>query len=55
MTRRSPEYLSGLVRELVKYPAETPWLEFKHNNDNYTDTSRFLRYGVGPMADFIDC
>lgn len=34
MIRRSPEYLTGLVRELVKYPAETSWLEFKHNNDN---------------------
>ena len=34
MTRRSPEYLADLVRELLKYPTETPWLEFKHNNDN---------------------
>lgn len=25
-------YWTGLVRELCKLPAETPWLEFKHNN-----------------------
>lgn len=33
MTRdRSPEYLAGLVREYLKLPKETEWLEFKHNN-----------------------
>lgn len=32
MMRRSPEYLVGLVHELLKSPVETPWLEFKHNN-----------------------
>lgn len=33
MTRdRTPEYLIGLVQELLKYPNETEWLEFKHNN-----------------------
>lgn len=26
------ENLEKLVLELVKYPAELPWLEFKHNN-----------------------
>ena len=26
------DYLSGLVHELCKLPAETLWLEFKHNN-----------------------
>lgn len=31
-TDRSTEYLTGLVRELCKQPAETEWLEFKHNN-----------------------
>ena len=45
MTRRSPEYLAGLVREMVKYTAETLWLEVKHNNDNCADPSGFLRYG----------
>ena len=24
--------LAKLIRELIKYPNETPWLEFKHNN-----------------------
>ena len=28
------EYLEILIDELVKYPNETPWLEFKHNNYN---------------------
>ena len=45
MTRRFPEYLAGLVREMVKYPAETPWLEVKQNNDNCADASGFLCYG----------
>ena len=30
------DYLSGLVHELCKLPAETPWLEFKHNNGDPT-------------------
>ncbi|MDZ7830313.1 MAG: ATP-binding protein [Desulfobacterales bacterium] len=42
MTHRSPEYLAGLVRELVKYPAETPWLEFKHNNDNPQEMGGYI-------------
>ena len=33
MSRRVP-YLEGLVRELVKLPRETEWLEFKENNDH---------------------
>jgi ATP-dependent DNA helicase RecG len=31
-TARDPTYLESLVRELVKLPAETPWVEFKANN-----------------------
>ena len=31
---RSPEYLTGLVRELQKLAAETPWVEFKENNSD---------------------
>ena len=31
---RSPEYLSGMVRELRRLPSETEWVEFKGNNDN---------------------
>lgn len=34
MTYRTEEYLVGLVRELVKLPAELPWIEFKQNNDD---------------------
>jgi predicted HTH transcriptional regulator len=34
---RLPEnYLASLVRELCKLPAETSWLEFKHNNTDPT-------------------
>ena len=29
---RSIEYLQSLVRELIKYPDETEWIEFKCNN-----------------------
>lgn len=29
---RDPAYLQSLVRELVKLPTETPWVEFKGNN-----------------------
>ena len=28
---RPTEYLIGLVHELRKLPAETEWMEFKHN------------------------
>ena len=31
---RSDEYIVSLIRELLKQPNETEWLEFKHNNDN---------------------
>lgn len=42
MTKRSPEYLAGLVRELVKCRTETPWLEFKHNNDNPQEIGEYI-------------
>jgi predicted HTH transcriptional regulator len=29
---RTPEFLSGLVRELCKLPRETEWVELKENN-----------------------
>ncbi len=29
---RSDEYLTSLLRELCKYPTETEWVEFKHND-----------------------
>ena len=34
MEVRDPEYLRDLVRELCALPAETEWVEFKHNNTN---------------------
>lgn len=32
MTDSRTSYLESLVRELIKLPSETEWLEFKHNN-----------------------
>ena len=32
MAIRSIEYLQSLVRELIKLPSETEWIEFKGNN-----------------------
>lgn len=34
MTIRATEYLEGLVRELIRLPKETEWVEFKCNNQN---------------------
>lgn len=39
---RNDAYLVGLVRELCKLPAETPWLEFKHNNDDPQQIGEYL-------------
>jgi len=36
------EYLSGLVTELRKLPAETGWLEFKENNSNPEEIGEYL-------------
>ncbi len=41
-TDRSAEYLNGLVRELCKQPAETEWLEFKHNNADPQEIGEYL-------------
>jgi len=39
---RSQEYLAGLVRELLKLPNETEWVEFKENNDNPEDIGEYI-------------
>lgn len=36
------KYLTGLVTELRKLPAETSWVEFKVNNDNPEDIGEYL-------------
>ena len=36
------EYLNGLVDELRKLPAETPWVEFKENNTNPEDIGEYI-------------
>lgn len=39
---RDLDYWAGLVRELCKLPAETPWLEFKHNNGDPDTIGEYL-------------
>lgn len=39
---RGADYLISLVRELCKLPAETPWLEFKHNNADPQQIGEYL-------------
>lgn len=39
---RDQRYWVGLVRELCKLPDETPWLEFKHNNDDPDTVGEYL-------------
>jgi predicted HTH transcriptional regulator len=41
-TDRSPEYLASLVNELRKQPAETEWLEFKHNNSSPEEIGEYI-------------
>jgi predicted HTH transcriptional regulator len=41
-TDRTPEYISGLISELRKLPAETSWLEFKENNCAPEDIGEYL-------------
>lgn len=41
-TDRSNDYLTGLVRELCKQPAETEWLEFKQNNAEPQEIGEYL-------------
>lgn len=36
------EYYIGLVSELVKYPKETEWIEFKHNNDDPHEIGEYI-------------
>lgn len=36
------KYLRGLLEELRKLPAETPWVEFKGNNSNPDDIGEYL-------------
>lgn len=43
MTRtRGAESLIGLVRELVKLPRETGWVEFKHNNGDAQEIGEYI-------------
>lgn len=38
----SNEYLNGLLKELIALPAETEWLELKHNNDNPQEIGEYI-------------
>lgn len=39
---RNQQFLTGLVRELCKLPAETTWVEFKHNKAEPSDIGEYL-------------
>ena len=41
-TDRTPEYLTGLIAELLKLPTETGWLELKENNSDPEDIGQYL-------------
>ena len=44
MTRspRDEAYLHSLVRELAALPAETPWVELKHNNAQPQEIGEYI-------------
>ena len=42
LQKRGPYQLNGLVLELCKQPAETEWLEFKHNNADPQEIGEYL-------------
>jgi len=39
---RSQDYLRSLIKELCKYPTETEWLEFKHNNAKPEEIGEYI-------------
>ena len=41
-TDRSEEYLKALLRELCALPAETEWVEFKHNNQDPQEIGEYI-------------
>lgn len=41
-TESDLKFLQGLIDELRKLPAETPWVEFKRNNDSPEDIGQYL-------------
>ncbi|MDQ1265945.1 MAG: hypothetical protein QG635_1097 [Bacteroidota bacterium] len=36
------DYLNSLVREVLKYPAETEWIEYKHNNEDSQEIGEYI-------------
>ncbi|MCB2052357.1 MAG: putative DNA binding domain-containing protein, partial [Novosphingobium sp.] len=42
MASRTNDYWEGLVRELCRLPAETEWLEFKHNNADPQEIGEYV-------------
>ena len=43
MIIRDIEYLKSLVKEIIKLPNETEWIEFKHNNDEPQMIGEYIR------------
>lgn len=42
----SSDYAVGIVQELRKLPAETEWVEFKHNNADPKEIGEYLVRGI---------
>lgn len=42
MIGHTPDYYTGLVRELIKLPKECEWVEFKQNNTNKEEIGSYL-------------
>lgn len=42
MTKRTADYLTGLVHELRRLPAETEWVEFKRNYDDPIEVGEYI-------------
>ena len=40
---RSNDYIISLIKELLKQPNDTEWLEFKHNNDDKEMIGEFIK------------
>jgi ATP-dependent DNA helicase RecG len=42
ITERNTDYLTSLLHELCSFPAETEWVEFKHNKDSPEEIGQYI-------------
>ena len=52
MIVRDIEYLKSLVKEIIKLPNETEWIEFKHNNDEPQMIGEYIS-AIANSPDFV--